>query len=204
MRQAPVLLALGLGLLSVPLTSSAQAQSREWELTEDSTVRFVCAGPEVTQAARGRFATVGGRITLDPSTPSSARGAVQIEMVSITTWDAAWDMMFRRAGFLEIDEHPHARFTLQNVVAGAALGAEWSRITLVGTISVRGVERPLRVAARARLLPAEGDVPQRVEVSASFPVAWDDFGIRVPTGWTRRFAGDHAAVEVHLFYRPRG
>jgi polyisoprenoid-binding protein YceI len=181
----------------------ARAQAREWELTEDSTVRFVCAGEGVTQAARGRFATLGGRIRVDPTEPAGARGAVQVEMVSITTWDAAWDTMFRRAPFLEIDEHPHARFDLRAVGAQGPLTAEWATITLEGAITVHGVERARRIPARARLLPAEGAVPERIEVTASFPVTWDEVAIRVPTGWTRRFAGDHAAVEVHLFYRPR-
>lgn len=201
--RAPALLS-AVFVASLLWTSPVDAQAREWDLTEESTVRFVCAGPAVTRAARGRFATLSGRISVDPAAPSGGRGTVQIEMVSITTWDAAWDTMFRRAAFLEIDEHPHARFDLRSVTAAGPLASEWSRMTLEGVITVRGVERPLRVPARARLLPAEGDVPERIEVTGSFPVAWDEFGIRVPTGWTRAFAGDHAAVEVHLFYRPRG
>ncbi len=182
----------------------AQAQTTEWQLSDESLVRFECAGQEIVEAAGGRFATITGTLRADPANIRVTRGAVEVVMASITTDDSGWDAMFRRAPFLAIDEHPRARFSLTRIEGPEAIRAgHWTRVQLVGELTVRGRARPRTVPGRLRWVRPESG-PERLEVRADFGVPWSDHRVQVPTGWTRRFAGDHAEVHVELtFTRPR-
>lgn len=192
--------ALAGALLPSPVRPGARvhAQDATWRLSEDSLVRFECAGEQIVEAAGGRFATITGSLTADPANLRAARGAIEIVMASITTDDSAWDAMFRRAPFLALDEHPRARFELRRVEGPTELHVgRWTRVRLVGEMSVRGRARPRTIPARVRWMRPD-DGPERLEVRADFPLPWTDHRVNVPTGWTRRFAGDRADVHVEI------
>lgn len=185
------------------LPAAAEAQTTEWRLSDDGVVRFECAGAEIVEAAGGRFASTTGRLRADPSRLRGMRGAVAIVMGSITTDDSGWDQMFRRAPFLALDDHPRARFELDRVEGPTELHAgRWTRVRLVGRMNVRGNERRRTIPARIRWMrPSDG--PERLEVRADFALRWSEHDIRVPTGMTRRFAGDRAEVHVELVFTRR-
>lgn len=201
--RAAWLAALLSSLLSV---RAASAQVEGWILDDgESLVRFTCVGPEVVDAAKGRFAAVLGQIALDPQSLSTARGAVGVLLASIATELPGWDAMFRGAGFLELDRYPRAIFELDAVRGATALRAgEWVQIQLAGRLTVHGIRRDVVLPTRARWTPASGDTPERLEVLTTLQIRWPDHEIMVPAGWTRRFAGDAAQVRVKLvFDRPR-
>lgn len=203
-----MLAAVGVALLvgsggSVFTATVAHAQTTEWRLSDESLVRFECAGAQIVEAAGGRFATITGRLRADPANIRVSRGAVEVVMASITTDDSAWDAMFRRAPFLALDEHPRARFELQRLTGPRALHVgRWTRVRLQGEMTVHGVSREQTIPARVRWLRPD-DGPERLEVRADFALSWDRFRVAVPTGWTRRFAGDRAEVHVELAFTRR-
>jgi len=172
---------------------------------EEGKVRFVCEGPEVTVPAWGQFGTVEGTLSIDPRDLREASGNIDVFMVSIRTDDAAWDTMFRRAGFLEIDDVPKSRFVLEAVRGAKKLEPGKSvPMTLEGRFWLHGISKKVSVPATVRWTPADAKAgtSERIHVRASFHVTWDEYEIAMPTGHTRTFAGDGALIQADLEYRP--
>ena len=188
-------------------TSTASAD--EYVLADSSVVSFTCRGAEITQAARGRFGALSGRLEFNPGDLTVARGAMDVVLASITTDDSGWDAMFRRAPFLALDEFPRARFSVTGLTRTPVLRPNhWTTVELVGRMSLHGLERDMRVPARLRWAPqgsAREDGSRRshdeLEVRAELPVSWEAFAIRIPAGSTRTFAGDGALVSIELTFR---
>lgn len=189
-------------VLVISLAANADAESSRKRLAMvDGDVGFVCEGAGIQVPAWGRFMTVESALVLDPRDLSKASGHIDVYMVSIRTDDSAWDTMFRRAGFLEIDEHPKSRFVLQSVGGATKLEPnQWTPMTLSGAFELHGVTREVTVPATAKWVPAEGQKEAELRVRASFHVKWDDYEIAVPTGGTRTFAGDGALIYSDLRY----
>lgn len=194
-------------LLSVSaLAALANADSHEGShRLEDGKLRFVCEGPEVTVPAWGQFGTVEGSLSIDPRDLRKASGNIDVFLVSIRTNDAAWDTMFRRAGFLEIDDLPKSRFVLEAVRGAKKLEpGKWVAMTLEGRFALHGISRKVSVPATVRWTPADAKsgASERIHVRASFHVTWDEYEIAMPTGHTRTFAGDGALIQADLAYAP--
>ena len=196
-------------LLLACIASSAHFASADstngMYVLSDGKVRFVCEGPEVTVPAWGAFGTVEGALSLNPLDLSTVSGAIDVYMVSIRTDDAAWDTMFRRAGFLEIDDFPKSRFVIEKVRGAKKLvQGQWIPMKLQGRFTLHGVARQITVPATARWSPADPatEKGEQIHVRTSFHVTWEEYEIAMPTGHTRTFAGDGAMVQVDLEYAP--
>jgi polyisoprenoid-binding protein YceI len=191
-------------LLGCAFSSFAHADaSKASYVLADGEVRFVCEGEEVTVPAWGQFGTVEGALSLNPLELSEASGNIDVYMVSIRTEDAAWDTMFRRAGFLEIDDHPKSRFVVDKVRGPKRLErGKWVPMTLEGHFVLHGITKKIQVPATAHWMPAdpENDKGERIRVRASFHITWDEYQIAMPTGSTRLFAGDGALIHADLTY----
>ena len=195
---------LTLGIVSVASTASADATEGMYVLS-DGKVGFVCEGKEVTVPAWGQFGTVEGALSFDPTDLSLISGNIDVYMVSIRTDDAAWDTMFRRAGFLEIEKNPKSRFVIEKVRGAKKLEqGKWVPLELQGRFTLHGVTRQISVPATARWSPADAASKKReqIHVRASFHITWDDYEIAMPTGRTRTFAGDGALIHIDLEYEP--
>lgn len=194
-----------LGLMTLSVASVAQAESgvRSYAVSEGK-LGFVCEGPDVIVPAWGQFGTVEGALSLDPQELGTASGSIDVLMASIRTDDAAWDTMFRRAGFLEIDEHPRSRFVLDRVSGAERLvPRKWVPMTLQGHFMLHGVVKELSVPATVRWVPGSEGKGSSVRVRASFHVRWDEYEIAMPRGSTRSFAGDGALINVDVQYEPK-
>jgi polyisoprenoid-binding protein YceI len=170
---------------------------------EEGKVGFVCEGSEVTVPAWGQFGTVEGALSLDPQDLRKSSGNIDVYMVSIRTDDAAWDTMFRRAGFLEIDDIPKSRFVLEAVRGPKKLESEkWVPMKLEGRFVLHGISKKVTVPATVKWVPADakGGKLERIHVRASFHITWDEYEIAMPTGHTRTFAGDGALIYADLEY----
>jgi polyisoprenoid-binding protein YceI len=188
------------------LASSASADAARGSHTlEEGKVRFVCEGPQVKVPAWGQFGTVEGALSIDPRDLRKVSGNIDVFMVSIRTDDSAWDTMFRRAGFLEIDDVPKSRFVLEAVRGAKKLEpGKWVPMTLEGRFALHGIRKKVSVPATVRWTPADAKsgASERIHVRASFHVAWEEYEIAMPTGHTRTFAGDGALIQADLAYAP--
>ncbi len=177
--------------------ATAHAEPMSFSLQEDGSVRFRCRGPGITHPAEGRFSTVASHLELDPADLSTVHGEVVVMMVSITTEDSAWDVMFRRAPFLEIDEYPQAKLVVTGVEGADHLeSGRWTPLVIHGDFTVHGITKPQTIEALV-FWDAES---RRLRVRARTVMTWADHDIAMPEGNTRRFAGDRAALLISLDY----
>jgi len=188
-------------LLLVPLAGLGQV--RGMSLGEGSLVRFTAQGEGLLRPARGQFGALSGQLELDPADLSTAEGHVQVLLTSVRTADSAWDLMFREAGFLDLDEHPRAQFALSEVRGARALAPDtWTDVELAGRFTLHGVSRDLVVPARVKWSPdtdgRRSASVERLHVLSDFVFRWSDFRIHVPPPGDRELAGNGAAVHVDL------
>jgi polyisoprenoid-binding protein YceI len=190
-----------LGALISVSAATAQADAVALSLQEGGSVRFRCRGPGITHPAEGRFSTVTSQLELDPADLSTVSGEVQVMMVSVTTEDSAWDVMFRRAPFLEIEEHPRAKFVVTGVEGAERLeSGRWTPLRIVGEFTIHGVTKPKEVEAIVFWDEDTG----RLRVRGRTVMTWADHDIDMPEGNTRRFAGDRAALLISLDFLAPG
>jgi polyisoprenoid-binding protein YceI len=190
---------VGLFVLSLALPSAfsvtAFADPIAFALEEGGAVRFRCRGEGIQHPAEGRFSTVTSHLELDPSDLSSLRGEVQVFMTSITTDSSGWDVMFRRAPFLDIDQFPRATFTVTGVEGATSLeSGRWTRLRILGDFTIHGVTKGKSVEALV-FWDAE---TRRLRLRARTEMTWDEHDISMPEGNTRSFAGDRAALLISL------
>lgn len=187
---------------SLVVCSIAGAKDKSNYELVDGKVRFVCEGPDVVIPAWGEFATLEAALSLDPKKLNKAKGHVDVLMVSMRTEDTAWDTMFRRAGFLEIEEHPRSRFVVERIQGKEQLEAnKWTRLRLKGHFTLHGITKAITVPASAKWIPGDGKKSDELIVRAFFHITWDEYQIAMPTGSTRSFAGDGARIHIDLKYQ---
>ncbi len=90
------------------------------------------------QAVKGRFTRFTARIAFDPADPAMASVEVQIDIASLATGQAELDAALRGADWFDVAAHPLAIYR-----ARGARRMEDGRYALDGTLTLRGVSRPL-------------------------------------------------------------
>jgi polyisoprenoid-binding protein YceI len=123
----------------------------------------------------GRVEALAGEVRLDPSDlKHGVRGHLAIAVKALTTGDDSRDRDLRRA--LEADRHPDLRYDIEAIEASFDSLTDRSDVTLTirGTMTIRGVDRPVSFAARARRRD------ERIWVRGESSVRLVDFGIPPP------------------------
>ncbi len=118
---------------------------------------------------------VAGEFTLDPGNLSlGVRGSATVNPASLRTGIRGRDRDLRSV--LEVDKYPEIRFTLAEVDASFPSLAERAdtALRITGVLMIHGVERPVTLSGRARIV--EG----RLWVRGEGTVKMADFGIRPP------------------------
>jgi polyisoprenoid-binding protein YceI len=173
------------------------AANRTWKVVAPSVagyrVREVLNGQR-TEAA-GRTEAVEGTVSTEGTTVTAAEISVDLE--SITSDSDRRDAQFR-GRIMNTAEFPVATFVLDGPVALAALpGATPTATAVTGTLSLRGVERPVTIQVTAR---AEGT---DVLVQGSVEIVFADFGIEDPSLGPVR-TEDRGLMEFALRLAPAG
>jgi polyisoprenoid-binding protein YceI len=88
---------------------------------------------------RGRFTGVAGAITVAED-PAESTAEVTIEMASVDSGSRVRDDHLRSADFFDVAHHPTATFT------GRATGWRGTRGQLAGSLTIRGITRPVTLA----------------------------------------------------------
>ena len=91
----------------------------------------------------GRFDTFEGEFSFDPADPAASKIVVQIDPASINTNHAKRDEHLRNADFLDVANHPEARFESTEIeVTGEGQGV------IRGDLTIRGVTRSVEIATQ--------------------------------------------------------
>jgi polyisoprenoid-binding protein YceI len=137
---------------------------------ERSTIGFAVRHVKITKV-RGRFRNVEGVIRCDGSDVVSITGS--IDVASIDTGDARRDARLRAADFFNVERHPTI-----GVEAGSSPMSAGEGLTVCGTMTIGGVQRPLELHVEGPATPVNGDGELRIRARGAvsrraFGLDWD-------------------------------
>jgi len=123
---------------------------------------------------KAAFRAVEGGGTVAPD--GSLTGTLTVDAASVDTGNKKRDTHLRSADFFEVDTHPTFTYT-----ASGASAAAGDRITVAGTLEIRGQARPLDIGvkllehdAHSAVLGAEVDLDR-----AAWGITWAKMGAKL-------------------------
>jgi polyisoprenoid-binding protein YceI len=144
-------------------------------------------------ATRGEFRRFAGELAIDEAHPEQTRIAVTIDCRSVDMSWAEAASMLRSPPYLDIADHPESRFTSTKVVSTAP-----DRFTIEGVLQLRGVSRPVVLAAA---LLGRHKAPEPGAEIAEFAVTGklrrSEFGMTAD----RLFVSDQVELQIHARVR---
>jgi polyisoprenoid-binding protein YceI len=119
------------------LGATASAEAATWTIdTAKSHLGFT--GSENGSAFSGRFGQFSGTIVFDPANPSAGHADIAIATASATTGDQQKDGAMPDSDWFAADKFPQA-----HVVVTGFKPASGGAYTAMGTLTIRGVTKPL-------------------------------------------------------------
>ena len=141
-----------------------------WELDPGHTeVAFIGRHFMLTKV-RGRFTGVSGVIEVAEQ-PGESTVEVTIDMASVESGNQARDDHLRSPDFFDAADHPTATFT------GRAAGWQGTHGTLAGELTIRGITRPVTLAAEYLGHAADPWGGQRAIFTADTTINREDWGL---------------------------
>ena len=141
-----------------------------WEIDPGHTeVAFIGRHFMLTKV-RGRFTGVSGAIVVAEELGEST-AEVTIDMASVDSGSRARDDHLRSADFFDAGRHPTATFS------GHAAGWQGTRGTLAGELTIRGITRPVTLAAEYLGQVADPWGGQRAVFTAAGTLNREDWGL---------------------------
>jgi polyisoprenoid-binding protein YceI len=159
---------------AAPATTAAGAQV--WKVVTPSTAGYrvdeVLSGQNVT--AVGRTSVVDGEITIAGTTVTAAE--ISVDLASIKSDSDKRDAQFN-GRIMNTEEFPVASFTIDEpIVLPAAPTKTPTTVSVTGTLSLRGVDKPVTLDVVARQTS-----DKLVELSGSTKIVFADFEIPDPS-----------------------
>ncbi len=111
-----------------------------WFLEPGHTAAEFSARHMMVTKVRGHFKNVHGTLTFDEADPCSGSVEVQIDARGLWTGESDRDAHLRSADFLDVEHHPHIRFSGHG---GRRLGAY--DFVVEGDLTIRGMTRTVRL-----------------------------------------------------------
>jgi polyisoprenoid-binding protein YceI len=174
-----------------------------WTITPDTCALPDCfVGYRVTEKlianvseseATGRTDDVTATMTIDGTTVKDV--TVTADLRSLQSDNSFRDGRIRSEG-LESDEFPQAKFVLSEPITLPAVPAAGDTVKAQGkgSFTLHGVTKPVTISLEGRW---DG---KQVQVVASMPIAFSDYGITAPTAPVVASVDDHGEMEMQLFF----
>lgn len=146
----------------------------EWKIADTSKVYFsVKTSQEEVNFADDK---VSGTWNVDIADPSKMKGSGAIEIDAIDSGNAQRDEHIKSDDFFQMSQFPQATFTADSF---EGLPTEWKDgevydFTMGGTLTVKGIEKPVKFAAKASY---QGG---KLLLSGTTTVTFEDFGLKNP------------------------
>lgn len=126
---------------------------------------------------------VSGTLTVDPAKPEATSGTITVETKSLHVENPLMKEHMLGTDWLDAEKNPHISFTVKSLKDYKMTDGK-AHATVVGTFSLKGVEKKIEVPATVTLLPGklgdrtggqmEGDL---AVIRTSFTIKRSDFGI---------------------------
>jgi len=166
-------------LLIALLPALAGAEPRSWTLQKGSgRARFRVEAP--LDAIDGSASGLSGELRFDEATWSEGTGRIRIDLAGFTTGLSLRDEDLRDQ-FFQVDRFPEAVLTLDRLERpsqGALVPGREGQADAVGTLSLHGKDRPVRIPVTVQLSEDAGH--RDLRVTGTFDVPFTEFGIPRP------------------------
>ena len=175
-------------ILSAVFATAAHAAS--WRVLPGSTLGF--AGSFQGAGFSGQFKRYSAAIAWDPAQPAACHFDVRVDLASADTANSQRDELLPGTDFFDVAKFPQAHF----VASGCkpAMGGTW---TTTGTLSLRGISRPVVLTLHF--------APQGKNVALTVSASLDRLAFGVGGGeWADPSAiGRAVTVNAHLLLAPQ-
>ncbi|MBV9093329.1 MAG: YceI family protein [Streptosporangiaceae bacterium] len=141
-----------------------------WQLDPGHTETAFIGRHFMLTKVRGRFTGVTGTIVVAEE-PGESTVEVTIDMASVTSGSQARDDHLRSPDFFDVARHPTAIFS------GRAAGWQGTRGLLAGQLTIRGISRPVTLAAGYLGHVADPWGGQRAVFTAEGTLNREDWGL---------------------------
>jgi polyisoprenoid-binding protein YceI len=122
------------------LTGASSASAEGWSIDKEaSSVGFIYTENE--ERRTGRFGMINPQLRLDPDDLGQTRGVLNVSTGSLDLGDSLREGILVTQPWLDTGNYPNAVFAVERVVAGDRA----DRATVIGSLSIKGVSRPLSV-----------------------------------------------------------
>jgi len=185
---------LGLCALLLGAPRAAADLRRFTPVSGKSAVSFTASFP--LGNFTGSTEDVEGEFRADPADlRTGITGALRIKAYALRTGDNGRDRDMYR--FLAVDRHPEIRFTIDRIDASFSSMTDRADVllTITGLMSIRGVERTMAFAGRARLRD------DRLWVRGESQLQMSQFGMKPPSRFFMR-VGDTVLVSFDVTLAP--
>jgi len=138
-------------------------------------------------SSEGRFARFNSQLTIDPAHPEGTRIAVRIDAGSVSMASDEGMAMLLSPAYFDVAKYPAIRFKSTAITAGAP-----DDYTILGELEMRGITRPVRLAARLvnrQRDPAGGET---IDFEVSGILHRSEFGMVADTS----FIADEIALNI--------
>lgn len=169
-----------------------------WGLTSASVVRYKATesfvGGLADQAVSGETNKITGSVKVAGTTVTQ-QDPFTVDMASISTGNGRRDAQYN-GRIMQTATFPTATFALDGPLTLPSIPAAGVEATVAapGTLTLHGVPKPVTVQLKAKLNGAE------LDVSASIPVTWADYGIDDPSLGGFVSVVDHGSIELLLVF----
>jgi polyisoprenoid-binding protein YceI len=128
--------------LTLSAVFATAAHAAAWRVLPGSTLGF--AGSFQGAGFSGHFKRFSAAIVWDPAHPQACHFDVRVDLASADTANSQRDELLPGADFFDVAKFPQARFVASGckAMAGGAL-------TTTGTLSLRGISRPVALTLRS-------------------------------------------------------
>ena len=165
---------------------SAGADAASWTV-DGAKSRLGFAGTLSGDAFEGVFGRWRAEIVFDAADPAAGRVAVVIETASAVTGDRQKDEALPGSDWFDVAGNPEARFEARNFHAVGDHGYE-----AAGSLTLRGVTKPVTVPFRFEQAGATGHFQGRIELDRT------QFGVGRGAWSTSQFVGTAVTVSFDL------
>jgi polyisoprenoid-binding protein YceI/mono/diheme cytochrome c family protein len=165
--------------LTLLLSLDAFAEPRLWTLQKPSArARFTVEAP--LDAIHGASGGLSGALTFAEESWASSAGRIRIDLTGFSTGLSLRDEDLRDQ-FFQVDKYPEATLIITGIervtVSALTLDAD-AQADAVGTLSLHGQTRPVRIPITVRLSESRGT--RTLLVRGNFDVTMADYGISRP------------------------
>jgi polyisoprenoid-binding protein YceI len=142
-------------LIALAAAASAFAAPQTFDFKDPKGVnhaKFTLDAP--LESISGTANGISGTVTIDKAKPEATTGTITVDAKSLHVENAMMKEHMHGTDWMDVQKHPAITFTVKSL-ADFKMEGDKATATVIGTFSLKGVEKEIRVPASVTLLPGK-------------------------------------------------